>query len=100
MVLKKICFEVEDEGVLLIVICEILLFKEMCDFNIVCLFNIVYVDGYKFYFVFEFFDFDLKKYMELLFISDGGKGKVLFEGISVEFYCLGLGDLIIKKFMS
>ena len=62
----------------------------MKDPNIVQLFNIVHADGHKLYLVFEFLDLDLKKYMEALPVSDGGRGKALPEG-SQEMQKLGLG---------
>jgi cyclin-dependent kinase len=98
--LKKIRLEAEDEGVPSTAIREISLLKEMRDPNIVRLFNIVHADGHKLYLVFEFLDLDLKKYMESLPVSDGGRGKALPEGTGAQLYGLGLGDAIIKKFMS
>ena len=98
--LKKIRLEAEDDGVPSTAIREISLLKEMRDPNIVRLFNIVHADGHKLYLVFEFLDLDLKKYMEALPVSDGGRGKALPEGTGVELHRLGLGDAIIKKFMS
>ena len=49
----------------------------MQDPNIVQLLNIVHADGHKLYLVFEFLDLDLKKYMEALPVSEGGRGKPL-----------------------
>ena len=98
--LKKIRLEAEDEGVPSTAIREISLLKEMRDPNIVRLFNIVHADGHKLYLVMEFLDLDLKKYMESLPVSDGGRGKALPEGTGAQLYGLGLGDAIIKKFMS
>lgn len=72
----------------------------MRDPNIVRLLNIVHADGHKLYLVFEFLDLDLKKYMEALPESDGGRGKQLPEGTGVKLSQLGLGEAIIKKFMS
>jgi hypothetical protein len=75
------------------------LLKEMHDPNIVSLLNIVHADGHKLYLVFEFLDLDLKKYMEALPVSEGGRGKALPDGttmrkdmglISVSFGCDGL----------
>ncbi|KAH7319739.1 kinase-like domain-containing protein [Stachybotrys elegans] len=97
--LKKIRLEAEDEGVPSTAIREISLLKEMRDENIVRLFNIVHVDGHKLYLVFEFLDLDLKKYMEALPVSDGGRGKALPEGSSAKIAHLGLGDQVIRKFM-
>lgn len=100
MALKKIRLEAEDEGVPSTAIREISLLKEMRDPNIVRLFNIVHAEGHKLYLVFEFLDLDLKKYMESLPVSDGGRGKALPEGTGPRLQHLGLGDDIIKKFMS
>ncbi|KAL1881290.1 Cyclin-dependent kinase catalytic subunit [Diaporthe australafricana] len=97
--LKKIRLEAEDEGVPSTAIREISLLKEMRDPNIVRLFNIVHADSHKLYLVFEFLDLDLKKYMESLPVSDGGRGRALPEGTSGELATLGLGSAIIKKFM-
>lgn len=72
----------------------------MNDPNIVRLFNIVHADGHKLYLVFEFLDLDLKKYMESLPVSDGGRGKPLPDGSGPELGRLGLGDAMVKKFMS
>ncbi|OBT52957.1 CMGC/CDK/CDC2 protein kinase [Pseudogymnoascus sp. 24MN13] len=98
--LKKIRLEAEDEGVPSTAIREISLLKEMNDPNIVRLLNIVHADGHKLYLVMEFLDLDLKKYMEALPISDGGRGKALPEGSSPDLGRLGLGDPMVKKFMS
>lgn len=98
--LKKIRLEAEDEGVPSTAIREISLLKEMRDPNIVRLLNIVHADSHKLYLVFEFLDLDLKKYMEALPVSDGGRGRPLPEGTSGELATLGLGSDIIKKFMS
>jgi cyclin-dependent kinase len=98
--LKKIRLEAEDEGVPSTAIREISLLKEMQDPNIVRLLNIVHADGHKLYLVFEYLDLDLKKYMEALPISDGGRGKALPEGSGPELGRLGLGDNMVKKFMS
>ncbi|KAK3180710.1 Cyclin-dependent kinase catalytic subunit [Lecanicillium sp. MT-2017a] len=97
--LKKIRLEAEDEGVPSTAIREISLLKEMKDPNIVRLLNIVHADGHKLYLVMEFLGLDLKKYMEALPVSDGGRGKALPEGSGVELSRLGLGDVVIKKFM-
>lgn len=96
--LKKIRLEAEDEGVPSTAIREISLLKEMQDPNIVKLLNIVHADGHKLYLVFEFLDLDLKKYMEALPVEDGGRGKPLPEGS--ELGRLGLGDAMVKRFMS
>jgi len=97
--LKKIRLEAEDEGVPGTAIREISLLKEMQDPNIVRLLNIVHVDGHKLYLVMEFLDLDLKKYMEALPVSDGGRGKALPEG-SDNLGRLGMGENMVKKFMS
>jgi len=98
--LKKIRLEAEDEGVPSTAIREISLLKEMQDPNIVRLLNIVHADGHKLYLVFEFLDLDLKKYMEALPVSDGGRGKALPEGSGPDLGRLGLGENMVKKFMS
>ncbi|KAL9094956.1 MAG: hypothetical protein Q9165_002906 [Trypethelium subeluteriae] len=98
--LKKIRLEAEDEGVPSTAIREISLLKEMSDPNIVRLLNIVHADGHKLYLVFEYLDLDLKKYMEALPVSQGGRGKALPEGAGVALSTLGMGPLIVKKFLS
>ncbi|KAL2826102.1 putative cell division control protein 2 kinase [Aspergillus cavernicola] len=97
--LKKIRLEAEDEGVPSTAIREISLLKEMSDPNIVRLLNIVHADGHKLYLVFEFLDLDLKKYMEALPVSEGGRGKALPDGMA-HTKSLGLGDAMVKKFMA
>ncbi|KAL8910366.1 MAG: hypothetical protein Q9171_004320 [Xanthocarpia ochracea] len=98
--LKKIRLEAEDEGVPSTAIREISLLKEMNDPNIVRLLNIVHADGHKLYLVCEFLDLDLKKYMEALPVSDGGRGKAFPEGSGADLGRLGLGENMVKKFMS
>lgn len=98
--LKKIRLEAEDEGVPSTAIREISLLKELHDPNIVRLLNIVHADSHKLYLVFEYLDLDLKKYMEALPVSDGGKAKAFPEGSGADFSRLGLGDAMVKKFMS
>ncbi len=98
--LKKIRLEAEDEGVPSTAIREISLLKEMNDPNIVRLLNIVHADGHKLYLVFEFLDLDLKKYMEALPVSDGGRGKAFPQGSGPNLGRLGLGENMVKKFMS
>ncbi|CZR69476.1 probable CDC28-cyclin-dependent protein kinase [Phialocephala subalpina] len=98
--LKKIRLEAEDEGVPSTAIREISLLKEMNDPNIVRLLNIVHADGHKLYLVVEFLDLDLKRYMDALPVSDGGRGKSLPEGSGPDLGRLGLGDAMVKKFMS
>ncbi|GAB1195062.1 kinase-like domain-containing protein [Aspergillus pseudonomiae] len=97
--LKKIRLEAEDEGVPSTAIREISLLKEMSDPNIVRLLNIVHADGHKLYLVFEFLDLDLKKYMEALPVSEGGRGKALPDGSALS-KSMGLGDAMVKKFMA
>lgn len=97
--LKKIRLEAEDEGVPSTAIREISLLKEMNDPNIVRLLNIVHADGHKLYLVFEYLDLDLKKYMESLPVSQGGRGKPLPEGSGPALHTLGLGPGMVKKFM-
>ncbi|KAL1900456.1 Cyclin-dependent kinase catalytic subunit [Ceratocystis pirilliformis] len=97
--LKKIRLEAEDEGVPSTAIREISLLKEMRDPNIVRLFNIVHADGHNLYLVFEFLDLDLKKYIESLPQSDGGRGKALPEGSSEVLRHMGLGPAVVKKLM-
>ncbi|BAE57360.1 protein kinase [Aspergillus flavus] len=97
--LKKIRLEAEDEGVPSTAIREISLLKEMSDPNIVRLLNIVHADGHKLYLVFEFLDLDLKKYMEALPVSEGGRGKALPDGSGLS-KSMGLGEAMVKKFMA
>lgn len=96
--LKKIRLEAEDEGVPSTAIREISLLKEMNDPNIVRLLNIVHADGHKLYLVFEFLDLDLKKYMEALPPSEGGRGKPLPDGTIT--HRPALGEAMVKKFMA
>ncbi|CRG90687.1 cyclin-dependent kinase [Talaromyces islandicus] len=98
--LKKIRLEAEDEGVPSTAIREISLLKEMNDPNIVRLYNIVHADGHKLYLVFEFLDLDLKKYMEALPVSQGGRGKALPDGSNMNLNRMGLGEAMVKKFMA
>lgn len=71
----------------------------MNDENIVRLLNIVHADGHKLYLVMEYLDLDLKKYMEALPVSQGGRGKSLPEGTDASLATMGLGEAIVKKFM-
>ncbi|KAK5162763.1 Cyclin-dependent kinase catalytic subunit [Saxophila tyrrhenica] len=97
--LKKIRLEAEDEGVPSTAIREISLLKEMNDPAIVRLLNIVHADGHKLYLVFEFLDLDLKKYMEALPVSQGGRGKPLPDGaMEGRMGHMGLGTEMVKKF--
>ncbi|KAJ9608768.1 Cyclin-dependent kinase catalytic subunit [Cladophialophora chaetospira] len=98
--LKKIRLEAEDEGVPSTAIREISLLKEMNDPNVVRLLNIVHADGHKLYLVMEYLDLDLKKYMEALPVSEGGRGKALPEGSALDMQRLGLGKDMVKKFMA
>jgi len=94
--LKKIRLEAEDEGVPSTAIREISLLKEMNDPNVLRLLNIVHADGHKLYLVMEFVDLDLKKYMEALPVSQGGRGKPLPEGIMTEKGHFGLGPDMVS----
>jgi cyclin-dependent kinase len=94
--LKKIRLEAEDEGVPSTAIREISLLKEMNDPNVLRLLNIVHADGHKLYLVFEFMDVDLKKYMEALPVSQGGRGKPLPEGVLESKGHLGLGEAMVS----
>jgi cyclin-dependent kinase len=98
--LKKIRLEAEDEGVPSTAIREISLLKEMNDPNIVRLLNIVHADGHKLYLVMEYLDLDLKKYMEALPVSLGGRGKSFPEGTSVALQNMGCGPDVVRRFMS
>ena len=98
--LKKIRLEAEDEGVPSTAIREISLLKEMHDPNIVRLLNIVHADGHKLYLVMEYLDLDLKKYMEALPVAEGGRGKALPEGSTLDMQRLGMGKDMVKKFMA
>ncbi|EXL65731.1 cyclin-dependent kinase 1 [Fusarium oxysporum f. sp. conglutinans race 2 54008] len=97
--LKKIRLEAEGEGVPSTSIREISLLKELQHPNILRLLNIVHADYHKLYLVFEFLDIDLKRYMETLPASDGGRGKVLPEGSSAYLMQLGMNDMVVRKFM-
>ncbi|KAF7596661.1 Cell division protein kinase 1 [Aspergillus hancockii] len=94
--LKKVRLQSEDEGVPSTAIREISLLKEMNHPNIVRLFNI-HADGYKLYLAFEFHDLDLKKYMDALPVHQGGRGRVLPDGLNVD---MGLDKAIVKWFMA
>jgi len=65
--------------------------KEMNDPSIVRLLNIVHATATSYTWFFEFLDLDLKKYMEALPVSQGGRGKALPEGTGVHLQTLGLG---------
>jgi cyclin-dependent kinase len=98
--LKKIRLEAEDEGVPSTAIREISLLKEMNDPNVLRLLNIVHADGHKLYLVFEFMDVDLKKYMEALPVSQGGRGKPLPEGVLETKGHLGLGEAMVSPIIA
>lgn len=95
--LKKVRLDDEDEGVPSTVIREISLLKEMKDENVVQLLNIVHVDSHNLYLVMEFLDLDLKKYMDALPVSEGGRGKPLQNAAIMN---LGLDKAMVKKFMA
>lgn len=97
--LKKIRLEADDEGVPSTAIREISVLKEMHHPNIVGLYNIIHSDGYKLYLVLEFLDLDLKRYMDALPVSDGGRGKALPEGSSPSIMRLGLTADVVRKFL-
>jgi cyclin-dependent kinase len=71
----------------------------MNDPNIVRLLNIVHADGHKLYLVFEFLDLDLKKYMEAMPTSQGGRGKAFPEGMSQGLRDMGMGPDVVRKWM-
>ncbi|CAI7678579.1 unnamed protein product [Penicillium pancosmium] len=98
--LKKIRLEDTDEGVPSTAIREISLLKEMQDPSVVRLHNIVYAESDNLYLVMEFVDLDLKKYMDALPVSDGGRGKPLPDGFSKGGATIGLDETIVKKFMA
>ncbi|KAF2870171.1 kinase-like domain-containing protein [Massariosphaeria phaeospora] len=97
--LKKIRLEAEDEGVPSTAIREISLLKEMNNPNVVRLLNIVHADGHKLYLVMEYLDLDLKKYMESLPVSQGGRAKPLPDGHGPALETLGLGPDMVLRFM-
>jgi len=72
----------------------------MNDPNIVRLLNIVHANGPNLYLVFEFLDLDLKKYMDALPVSEGGRGKALPNNSGLDMNRLGLGEAMVKKFMA
>ncbi|KAJ5199419.1 hypothetical protein N7491_000024 [Penicillium cf. griseofulvum] len=95
--LKKVRLEAEDEGVPGTAIREISLLKEMKDPNVVQLLNIVHVDGHNLYLVMEFLDIDLKRYMDALPVSEGGRGRSLPNGSRMR---VGLDAAMVKRFMA
>lgn len=97
--MKKIRLEDTDEGVPSTAIREISLLKEMQDPSVVRLLNIVYAESDNLYLVMEFVDLDLKKYMDALPVSDGGRGKPLPDGFA-NGAPIGLDETIVKKFMA
>ena len=74
----------------------------MNDPNVVRLLNIVHADGHKLYLVMEFLDLDLKKYMEALPVSQGGRGKPLPEGVMEgrNGGHLGLGEAMVSIYQA
>lgn len=62
--LKKIRLEYEDEGVPSTAIREISLLKEIDHPNVIKLRDLVYGEN-KLYLIFDFLDYDLKKYLEI-----------------------------------
>lgn len=72
----------------------------MQDPSVVRLHNIVYAESDNLYLVMEFVDLDLKKYMDALPVSDGGRGKPLPDGFSKGGATIGLDETIVKKFMA
>lgn len=62
--LKKIRLEHEDEGIPSTAIREISLLRECSHQNIIPLKDIVYGEN-KLYLIFDFLDYDLKKYLEI-----------------------------------
>ncbi|KAM0230364.1 hypothetical protein ACHAPO_009359 [Fusarium lateritium] len=97
--LKKIRLETEDEGVPSTAIREISVLRELNHANVVSLLNIVHADGHKLYLVMEFLDLDLKKYMDSLPVTDGGRGKPLPTGTATTIRNLGMSDKVVEKFM-
>lgn len=97
--LKKVRLEAEDEGVPSTTIREISLLKEMKHPNILRLFNIVHADSEKLYLVFEFLDLDLKRYMDALPVTEGGRGKPVSPDTASSVQ-LGLGPAMVKSFMA
>ncbi|KAJ3546467.1 hypothetical protein NM208_g1981 [Fusarium decemcellulare] len=96
--MKKIRLETEDEGVPSTAIREISVLREMNHANVVKLLNIVHDGSHKLFLVLEFLDLDLKKYMDGLPVSDGGRGKPLPSGSSDFVRTLGLGEEVVRKF--
>ncbi|KAM0195737.1 related to CDC28 Cyclin-dependent protein kinase [Fusarium torulosum] len=97
--LKKIRLETEDEGVPSTAIREISVLRELNHANVVSLLNIVHADGHKLYLVMEFLDLDLKKYMDSLPVTDGGRGKPLPTGTATTVRNLGMSEKVVQKFM-
>ncbi|KAJ5836272.1 hypothetical protein N7447_002298 [Penicillium robsamsonii] len=95
--LKKVRLNAEDDGVPATAMREISLLKEMKDPSIVQLLNIVHADSHNLYLVMEFLDMDLKKYIDSLPVSEGGRGRPLPNGFRPR---LGLDEAIVKKFMA
>ncbi|KAF4993083.1 hypothetical protein FGRMN_6698 [Fusarium graminum] len=97
--LKKIRLETEDEGVPSTAIREISVLRELNHANVVSLLNIVHADGHKLYLVMEFLDLDLKKYMDSLPVTDGGRGKPLPTGTATTVRNLGMSEKVVQTFM-
>ena len=91
--------EDEDEGIPSTAIREISLQRELDHPNIVRLLNIVQSDSSKLYLVVEFMETDLKRYIDSLPVSDGGRGRALPEGAGAELGRLGLGPAVVKRLM-
>lgn len=91
--------ENEDEGIPSTAIREISLQRELDHPNIVRLLNIVHSDSSKLYLVVEFMETDLKRYIDSLPVSDGGRGRALPEGAGAELGRLGLGPAVVKRLM-
>ena len=91
--------EDEDEGIPSTAIREISLQRELDHPNIVRLLNIVHSDSSKLYLVVELMETDLKRYIDSIPISNGGRGKSLPEEAGAELERLGLGPAVIKKLM-
>ena len=91
--------ENEDEGIPSTAIREISLQRELDHPNIVRLLNIVQSDSSKLYLVVEFMETDLKRYIDSLPVSDGGRGRALPEGAGAELGRLGLGPAVVKRLM-
>ncbi|KAJ5512854.1 hypothetical protein N7463_002406 [Penicillium fimorum] len=94
--LKKARFNREGDGVPATAMREISLLKEMKHPNIVKLLNIVQA-RHNLYLVMEFLDMDLKKYIDSLPVSEGGRARPIPNGFRTR---LGLDEAMVKKFMA